>query len=55
MVKIQDFYGQNLRGKQYEVPENGFQKSIIYVFVMKKCKKKIPKSLDPYQYLGLKF
>ena len=40
MVKIQDFYGQNLRKKKHEVPENGFQKSIIYVFVMKKIQEK---------------
>ena len=40
----QEFYGQNLK---FEVPENGLQKSIIYVFVMKKMQKKIPKTLDP--------
>ena len=34
----QEFYGQNLK---FEVPENGLQKSIIYVFVMKKMQKKI--------------
>ena len=33
----QEFYGQNLK---FEVPENGLQKSIIYVFVMKKMQKK---------------
>ena len=46
MVKIQDFYGQNLRKKKFEVPENGLQKSIIYVCVMKKMQKKNPKTLD---------
>ena len=40
LVKIQDFNGQNLRKKKFEVPENGLQKSIIYVFVMKKMQKK---------------
>ena len=47
LVKIQDFNGQNLRKKKFEVPENGLQKSIIYVCVMKKMQKKNPKTLDP--------
>ena len=33
----QEFIGQNFK---FEVPENGLQKSIIYVFVMKKMQKK---------------
>ena len=47
VVKIKDFYGQNLRKKKFEVHENGLQKSIIYVCVMKKMQKKNPKTLDP--------